>query len=862
MFKVLFLIMLVVNSAALAAAPKLNAPDLAGNNPAIVIQAADTSPVALVPRADINDPIDWQSRIQNATGSETTVSTLAEFNSAAAAAAAQAGDVILIADGVYSWYRLRISSNGTKENPIIYTALNPGKVTFEEIPYLFDITGSWNIIGGFTLDNIGTQDDLNDPTDRNEFVFRVDGSDNRLTDNIINESGNHRGGKGALEILGGGDRTRFDNNTVIRGKGFIRVVVTNPSSFAQDVRIDHNVFDTAFFARYDNGIQASVTIMQVGQADFSPDGRGLEVRTVFEYNTIDNFYGRTQQMISNKSSHNIYRYNNFIDSVGGIGLREGDHNQVYGNYWGDGGSPRTQLQTVSVFIKGQYNIVANNVFDMPRARGAISESTWGWRKFRDGVQLTPRTGNNLFANNTIIATHSSEPAIKLAFRAGNFDVPGAEEFPIEGSVYVNNIIMGEARKLFSYRSGWCNSCVITDNLYRPTAGNALGEGFDSDQNSSQGNPRLDSNYSPTANSLLLINKGNPMVLNSVNVGYLGPNRRLGSAPEIGAIEFLEAGGNNDPIANPDSASVNENGTVVLDVLANDSDPDAADRPNLYVSAVTQGNNGAVTTNGSSVTYTPDTGFSGTDEFIYTLNDDNGGTNTALVTVSVIALGGTGSIFSDGFEIAGGVQPGTAILIDTFTGSAELVDHSPDTNMGGGVWKTSAGTGRVLINTDGANDNLQIRYDSGYSAAIDVGVTNQRLQVDVTAGGSTRKPLIMINREALTHASGGNDLLIEGESYAAQLDIAGNVVNLLQLSSNGSSTVLASAPRSLNASSTYTVELSRFGDSLTISVNGTSLIAHTLTGTPLSNTGVALGWDANTSGGRFDNLSVYELSDAP
>jgi len=55
--------------------------------------------------------------------------------------------------------------------------------------------------------------------------------------------------------------------------------------------------------------------------------------------------------------------------------------------------------------------------------------------------------------------------------------------------------------------------------------------------------------------------------------------------------------------------------------------------------VTQGANGSVAINEdeTTVTYTPDTGFHGTDTFTYTASDGKGGTDTATVTVTVNPL---------------------------------------------------------------------------------------------------------------------------------------------------------------------------------------------------------------------------------
>ena len=86
-----------------------------------------------------------------------------------------------------------------------------------------------------------------------------------------------------------------------------------------------------------------------------------------------------------------------------------------------------------------------------------------------------------------------------------------------------------------------------------------------------------------------------------------------------------------PVAVDDTDSTAEDTPVTVDVLANDSD---VDLDSLSVSAVSQGSNGSVVNNGSDVTYSPDSEWSGVDSFTYTVTDGNGGFDTATVTVDV------------------------------------------------------------------------------------------------------------------------------------------------------------------------------------------------------------------------------------
>lgn len=87
--------------------------------------------------------------------------------------------------------------------------------------------------------------------------------------------------------------------------------------------------------------------------------------------------------------------------------------------------------------------------------------------------------------------------------------------------------------------------------------------------------------------------------------------------------------NNPPMASDDMATTEEDTPVVIDVLANDSDSDGN---SLTITAVTQGDHGnTVVNNGATVTYTPDAGFTGSDEFTYTVSD---GTDQVTATVMV------------------------------------------------------------------------------------------------------------------------------------------------------------------------------------------------------------------------------------
>ena len=87
-----------------------------------------------------------------------------------------------------------------------------------------------------------------------------------------------------------------------------------------------------------------------------------------------------------------------------------------------------------------------------------------------------------------------------------------------------------------------------------------------------------------------------------------------------------------PVGRTDFVTVNENGSVVIDVLANDFDPDGDP---LNLDGLVAAGHGSIYDNGdNTVTYNPDPNYVGSDQFWYWVEDDNGNFDKALVQVTV------------------------------------------------------------------------------------------------------------------------------------------------------------------------------------------------------------------------------------
>ena len=161
----------------------------------------------------------------------------------------------------------------------------------------------------------------------------------------------------------------------------------------------------------------------------------------------------------------------------------------------------------------------------------------------------------------------------------------------------------------------------------------------------------------------------------------------------------------DAVDDPDAASPINGRGIVIDVLANDSDPDGD--PVTLVD-VTAPPNGTAAIVGSHIEYTPASGYEGTDTFDYTISDGSAN-DTATVTVTVAGfvgwawtlqvLKGDGTPWYEGGWVLG---MGT----DATDGYDEGIDAlappaSPD---GTGAWFAIGGG-------TGPNEKLQTDYRS-------------------------------------------------------------------------------------------------------------------------------------------------------
>jgi hypothetical protein len=218
--------------------------------------------------------------------------------------------------------------------------------------------------------------------------------------------------------------------------------------------------------------------------------------------------------------------------------------------------------------------------------------------------------------------------------------------------------------------------------------------------------------------------------------------------DVGSVSFNITAVNDNPDAVDDNATVVEDsGPNTINVLTNDSiAPDTGET--LTITAVTQGANGsvAITGGGTTVSYTPNANFSGSDSFTYTISDGNGGTDTATVFVTVTNVNDNPDAVNDSATVAedSGANAINVLVNDTAapdTGET-LTITAVTQGSNGSVAITGGGTG--LTYTPNANyfgpDSFTYTISDGNggtdTATVSVTVTNVNDNPDAVDDSAT------------------------------------------------------------------------------------------------------------------------------
>jgi Ca2+-binding RTX toxin-like protein len=287
--------------------------------------------------------------------------------------------------------------------------------------------------------------------------------------------------------------------------------------------------------------------------------------------------------------------------------------------------------------------------------------------------------------------------------------------------------------------------------------------------------------------------------------------------KVGTIEFSDGSyslfdgftlaRNHAPTSNNDIASVVENGSVNISILDNDYDSDG---DLLSIITPINANNGSVQILlDGTITYTPNAGFAGLDNFEYTVSDPDGLTSTARVYVHVgdgFLLGSSGSD-----TLSGG---GADDVINGDAGDDTLIGSLGSDLLYGGAGNDSlnGGVGSDIIHGGAGNDSF---YGSDSSEQYFGGTGSDKYYFDMSVDGGS----VGINEYAaegfdtifLTNIFAGNRIEFQYDSNTDQLnsfyfsddigvaDFAVSINATAALSGNGVETI------SLDGNKAYTTK---------------------------------------------------------
>ena len=183
-------------------------------------------------------------------------------------------------------------------------------------------------------------------------------------------------------------------------------------------------------------------------------------------------------------------------------------------------------------------------------------------------------------------------------------------------------------------------------------------------------------------------------------------------PAIAGIEVVEigVGGSGDPVANDDSASVGSGESVVIDVLANDTDDGSLDPASVQVVMPPQHGSAVVDPVTGAITYTHSGDSATSDSLAYTVDDDQGNTsNVGGVSIAITPPDNMAPVAADDAAV---FSPGAPVVVDVLANDSDsdgALDPSSVTIVtqpAFGSASVNAATGAITYTSSGsASDAL-------------------------------------------------------------------------------------------------------------------------------------------------------------
>ncbi len=309
--------------------------------------------------------------------------------------------------------------------------------------------------------------------------------------------------------------------------------------------------------------------------------------------------------------------------------------------------------------------------------------------------------------------------------------------------------------------------------------------------------------------------------------------------QVATVSFVVAPvnepNNQPPVAANDTATVDEDGVVLIDALSNDSDPDGHPLSLVLVGQPTAGGTKIVE---GKLEYRPRLNYFGTDRFTYTISDGEGGSATAAVDVTVTPVNDPPIAFSASRT----VQEDSSASIFL---SARDPENEPVTYqiVRGPTRGTLSGTAPNVVYTPSPNfngpDSFDFKANDG-QADSNIGTITLTVQPVNDAPVASGESYTMEEDRSLIVAAPGvlaNDSDIDGDTLSAYR-IGGPTFGIVEMSLNGAFTYRPTANYHGTDSFTYEARDGKTGVSGPVTVN--------ITVTPVNDAPVAHGFQYTTN----------------
>jgi poly(beta-D-mannuronate) lyase len=295
---------------------------------------------------------------------------------------AKPGESIIIPDGEYRDIRLYAKTSGSASAFIHLQAQTPGKVIITGSSQIC-ISGKFIEVSGFLFQDVQS---------KNEAVLFSEATDCILSDCAFIRCGDPKSTFSKIVFMQSSSKRNTIRhcyfNESISMSVSVKASNTREGSGNTDNIIERNYFRN--ISRLSVNGQEPVQLGQ-DQATFGD----MSLRTIVEYNLFDHTDGDSE-IISNKSSYNIIRYNTFRDCKAELMLRGGTNVRVEGNFIFN--------CYTGIIIHGDHHTIINNYIENCGNGIRLDASQYRTGTFRNREESgTYQTASNcLIANNTIV----------------------------------------------------------------------------------------------------------------------------------------------------------------------------------------------------------------------------------------------------------------------------------------------------------------------------------------------------------------------------------------------------------------------------------------------------------------------------